>query len=247
METPMKSPGGNEPRWLSFWKGLPVLAKISIVLLLMAGIYSAYNDSKPVGRSDSNPAGESEPQGGGEAVAPISRPSDAGRGQVQAQLQALQEQQAQVLAQANRCIAESNQAQARMAMAAAQGIVLAPPACTQYMPQWTAQEALLEKKIYALQTGDTHASVQDVSGIHTGGSSSPSYSSPSDGGTGAVERYSREAIRGNSLYQDENGEQHELATQKYYFRDRASGQVIPSDSPNPPNDGRDYERLTRQR
>jgi hypothetical protein len=131
-------------------------------------------------------------------------------------------------------------------MAAANGMMVNNrPPCEQYMPQWTAQEAYLETEIYRLQTGDTRTSLRDITGIQAGSrASSPSaYGSPRRDGTDAVDNWDRQAIRGNSLYTDENGRQQELPTRNYHFRDRASGQIIGSDQPYAPNDGRDYEQL----
>jgi hypothetical protein len=71
-------------------------------------------------------------------------------------------------------------------------------------------------------------------------------SSSDDDGTEAVENATRQGIRGTSLYTDETGETHELPTRNYYFRDRSTGQMIGSDQPYAPNNGRDYEKLTPQ-
>jgi hypothetical protein len=138
----------------------------------------------------------------------------------------------------------------RMRDAAIQGqFYNSRPQCEQSMPQWIAQESYLETEIYRIQTGDHSSSVCQVTGIqgeacNTGAGASSRGSS--DDGTGAVENWDRQAIRGTSIYTDEDGEQHELPTEPYYFRDRSTGKYIGSTSPNPPNDGRDYEVLTGQ-
>ena len=62
----------------------------------------------------------------------------------------------------------------------------------------------------------------------------------------AVKTFDRRAAHGMSIYREENGTQHELPTQPYYFRDRSSGRIVSSNIPDPPNDGRDYDPLTAQ-
>ena len=62
----------------------------------------------------------------------------------------------------------------------------------------------------------------------------------------AVEGYARRAFRGTSIYSEEDGTQHELPTQPYYFRDRSDGRIVSSNIPDTPNDGRDYDPLTAQ-
>jgi hypothetical protein len=155
-------------------------------------------------------------------------------------------------ARAAQCMAEMNAATQQMTMGAMNGMVVNDrPVCEQYMPQWTAQEACLETEIYRLQTGDTRSSVREITGIpgpdySSRGGPSSSYS-PSNDPSDAVDNWDRQAIRGNSLYTDETGEEHELLTRNYYFRDRASGQLVGSDQADPPNNGRDYERLESNR
>jgi hypothetical protein len=174
-----------------------------------------------------------------------SRQSDAS-----SQIAQFQAQHDQIAAQAQQCMVQINQAMQGVAIAAANGqMINNMPPCNQNMQMWTAQMAYLETEIYRIQTGDHSSTVGQITGTGSYGSqSSPngSYSgrSSTDDGTAAVERSTREGIRGNSMYTDEDGEQHELATQPYYFRDRSTGQYIGSTSPNPPNDGRDYEVLT---
>jgi hypothetical protein len=124
------------------------------------------------------------------------------------------------------------------------------PACAQSSPQWTAQAAFLEAQISRLKTGDTR-SLREITGFQTNPSGGPSaYYRPStggnDGGESAVESWDRGAIRGTSMYSGENGEQVELPTASYYYRNRETGQYLPSENPNPPNDGYDYERMTPQ-
>jgi hypothetical protein len=222
-------------------KAMPIVPKILIALLLVGGLYSAAHSQRN-SYSGSSSIAEAGYRSG----------SDAGSsaGDQSAALAQFQSQQAQLLVQVRECQAQMTVATNRMRDAAIQGqFYNARPQCEQYMPQWIAQESYLETEIYRIQTGDHSSSVCQVTGIqgeacNTGAGASSRGSS--DDGTGAVENWDRQAIRGNSIYTDEDGEQHELPTQPYYFRDRSSGQYIGSASPNPPNDGRDYEVLTGQ-
>jgi hypothetical protein len=170
------------------------------------------------------------------------RNTDGDASQALAQFKA---QQSQLMAQVYQCEAQMNEATNRMRDAAIQGqFYNARPQCEQYMPQWTAQEAYLETEIYRIQTGDKRSTVREITGV-TGPTGTSGGSSSGDG-TDAVDRWNRQANRGNTMYTDESGQQHELPTRAYYFRDRSSGQIIGSDSPNPPNDGRDYEQFTSE-
>lgn len=222
-------------------KAMPVVPKFLIACLLIGGLFSAAHTRRG-GFSNASPLSDDSYRTGGPGF-------DAGR--QSAELAQFQSQQAQLMAQVNQCEAQMTKATNRMREAAIQGgFYDGRPECEQYMPQWTAQESYLETEIYRIQTGDRSSSVCQVTGIqgqacNPGGGPASSRAS-SDDGTGAVENWDRQAVRGNSLYTDEDGEQHDLPTQPYYFRDRASGQYIGSTSPNPPNDGRDYESLTGQ-
>lgn len=218
-------------------KAMPIVPKVLIACVLAGGLYSAAHSQR------SGYAGSS-------SIAEASYQSRSGAGDQSAALAQFQSQQAQLLVQVRQCQAQMTEATNRMRDAAIQGqFYNARPQCEQYMPQWIAQESYLETEIYRIQTGDHSSSVCQVTGIqgeacNTGAGASSRGSS--DDGTGAVENWDRQAIRGNSIYTDEDGEQHELPTEPYYFRDRSTGKYIGSDSPNPPNDGRDYEVLTGQ-
>ena len=233
---------GVLPMW-SALKSMPAWAKVLLVILVLGVIFKANNVPNPVGNDDhgSNfaPLGSQSLYRNGEQSAP-----DAG--QNQGQLQSLQAQYSQVQSQAYQCKLQSDQTAQQQQYNIMQGnyTVLPPPPCAQNFPQWTATMAQLEKEIYVLQTGNTGAQVRDfVPGLGNS-SSSPSYYSPSDDGTNAVERYSRQGIRGNTRYTDQNGDQYEEPTNNYYFRDRASGAIVGSDLPNPPDYNHDYEQLT---
>lgn len=219
-------------------KAMPIVPKVLIAFLLVGGLYSAAHSQR-------------RGYAGASSMTEASYRSGSGAGDQSAALAQFQSQQAQLLVQVRACQAQMTEATNRMRDAAIQGqFYNARPQCEQYMPQWIAQESYLETEIYRIQTGDRSSTVCQVTGIqgeacNTGAGASRSGGS-SDDGTGAVENWDRQAIRGNSIYTDEDGEQHELPTEPYYFRDRSTGEYIGSDSPNPPNDGRDYEVLTGQ-
>jgi hypothetical protein len=233
-------------------KAIPVVPKIVLGSLLFLAVYglSHRHHAQPVDSSYGRYAQVSDESAG------YREPARSGASEADQTQQALayyQAQQAQVQAQVAECVQQSNQAQARMAMAAAYGQMPVPVPCSAYMAQWTAQEAMLETEIYRLQTGDNRTGMREIVGIPApqyGGSSTPSYYRPSseanDGGIGAVERADRQAIRGTSIYAEEDGTEHELPTQPYYFRDRVSGEFISSNLPNPPNNGRTYDPVTAQ-
>jgi|SRR5579859_574737 len=221
-------------------KAIPLVPKILIGCLALGVAYKVSAPSHHrYAESHYSPVGY-QGQSDGEGTS-------SGAGDVSARaLAQFRAQQSQLMARVYQCEAQMNQATQQMAQAAANGVMVDNrPACEQYMPQWTAQEAYLETEIYRIQTGDRRSSVREITGV-TGPTSSSSSSSgrSSSDGTDAVDNWDREAIRGNSLYTDENGEEHELPTRSYYFRDRVSGQIVGSDQPYAPNDGRDYEQLS---
>jgi len=221
-------------------KAMPIVPKVLIALLLVGGVYLATHRQ----RGD---------YVGSASLAEAGYRSGAGASDPSLALARFQSQQAQLMAQVNQCEAQMTEATNRMRDAAIQGqFYNGRPQCEQNMPQWIAQESYLETEIYRIRSGDHNSSLCEVTGVQgqacnpSAGSSSGGARAASDDGTGAVENWDRQAIRDNSIYTDEDGEQHELPTQPYYFRDRSSGQYIGSSSPNPPNDGRDYEVLTGQ-
>lgn len=227
---------------MASWKTMPMFPKILIVVLALGVIYrvSNHHDSDHV-RYD--PAPSPEP---GPAPRPEPDKSDL--------LARYRAQYNQVQAQANQCAQELQAYQAQMAAAAMNGVMPgAGPACQQNLPQITVQLALLQTYITRLETGnqnitvcEANAGLQGCQGLEASSHSSSSYSPPDDG-TGTVERAARQGIRGTTIYSDENGDQHELPTRDFYYRDRSTGQFVGSDSPNPPNNGRDYEPLQPER
>lgn len=227
------------------FNAIPVLPRLLIVLVALGLVYRVFHHS-PRNDHDRVICCAFPRNGGEQAVDPPAETGSDGRSQL---LGTYQAQYAQLQERAKDCAQQMTEATNRQAMAAMNGeMYSARPACEAEMPQIIAQEAFLETEMYKLQGGDPNASVREVSGIAPPqyGSSSAYSSSPSDSGTDAVERFDRQAIRGNSLYTDETGEERELPTRNYYFRDRVSGALIGSDSPNPPNNGRDYEVIEPQ-
>jgi hypothetical protein len=230
-------------------KAMPILPKFLLASLLLLGLHglthrrhaqpSDYESGHVIASSDNlNPHG-ARPRATDEAEL------------AQQYLARFKSQQTQLQARAKDCMAQMQQATNQMAIAAMNGQMMsARPACEQYMPQWTAQEAYLETVIYQLQTGDVHSTMHQITGVQVRQSNAPSYDRPSgdanDGGIGAVENYDRQAVRGTSLYDEEDGTEHELPTEPYYFRNRVSGQIVSSNLPDAPNDGHDYEALTPQ-
>lgn len=232
-------------------KAMPVLPKMLIAFFILVLAYGAFH-RKPAYRSQGVDCCAPPDQGGGGGdFGPDARPVGSSEANARSQMLAsYRAQQAQLMARARDCEQQMNEATRQQAMAAMNGQMdNARPACEAAMPQMIAQEAFLETEIYKLQGGDPNATVREVSGIappQYGGSSYSSGSPASGSSTDPVDTWDRQAIRGNSLYTDETGEQHELPTRPYYFRDRASGELVGSDSPTPPYNGRDYEVIPPQ-
>jgi len=226
-------------------KSMPVFPKILLAVLVLWVVYR-------VGVSHHSTDHTYPPQGG-DAVTPAREPESApesapaprpGGPATAGQLDRYQSQLAQLQAQMSDC---DRQDTAFFQRTMASGTMGAPPACDQYKPQRIAQLALLVTYITRLQTGNMHITVCQanvgLAGCESLEASASSHSSGSDEGTSAADDFDRGYIRGHSIYKDENGEEHELPTRNYYFRDRASGELIGSDQPSPPNNTRNYEQL----
>jgi hypothetical protein len=227
-------------------KALPLLPKVLLGLLAVGVLYNAAHSGHSGGsRSYSSSYSSDRP---GSTYYAADR--DSGSSDSSSQVAQFQAQHDELSARAQQCMVQINQAMQQQAAAAMQGQMYSQmPPCNQNMQAWTAQMAYLETEIYRAQTGDHSSTVGQITGTGSYGSqSSPSGyrggGSGSDDGTAAVERSTREGIRGNSMYTDESGETHELPSQPYYFRDKETGQFVPSATGNAPNDGHDYEPLT---
>jgi hypothetical protein len=232
-------------------KAMPLFAKVLLGLVAVGVIYNAANAGHSQRRYASN-----SPYSTSDASDSISYATDrssggperSGQTDASSRIAQFQAQHDQLSAQAQQCMVQINQAMQQQAAAAMNGQMYNQmPPCNANMQMWTAQMAYLETEIYRAQTGDHTSTVGQITGTGSYGSqSSPSTyrGGASDNGEAAVERSTREGIRGNSMYTDESGETHELPSQPYYFRDRETGQYVGSTSGNPPNDGHDYEVLT---
>jgi hypothetical protein len=219
-------------------KALPLRVKIIafVVLVALGGILKSqerHSSSSYV--SQASYSHSSEPVSGGMASLnpPTSNSSSPDSSQVLARLQA-----------------QLNQMNAENAQCAAQLQQMNPwnygaPPCEAKMQWNTAQMARVQAEIYRLQTG---ANVQPVDFVLMGsGSGSGSGATASgDDGSNAVNRYSREAILGQSKYTDSEGNEYQLANRPYYFRDRASGNIVGSDYAQAPDYQHDWEQLTYQ-
>ncbi len=228
-------------------KALPLLVKIIalVVFIALGGIYKTfiaapsssggYNSSySPVSASSAGSAGSSVPASSGGSSAPA---SSAGSSTMNAsQVLASLEAQYSVMQNQNvQCAAQEQQMNPSN---------FAPPPCEAQMQVNVAQMAKLEAEIYRLKTG---ANVQPVDFVLMG-SSSPSGGggATSDPAQQAVERADREGILGQSKYTDSDGKEYQLANSPYYFKDRVSGNVVASNTSNPPDNQHDWEQLTYQ-
>lgn len=234
-----------------FIQQIPLGPKIIIAVLVLAGIGKLTTLGGDSGsRYESanirqvSAAESSDESGGGQSGAPSGSSAEAAR---QQQLKQWLAKQAKLISLMKQCQVEMTRFTQQMQQAAisGSGMMPAPPACEENMPYWISQEALAETEIHRLQTGDTRSDVYDVSGIPRPSNSGPSSGSSgsSDGGVGSVDDWDRGAIRGTTIYVGEDGTRRELPTRDYYYRNRASGQIIASTESEPPNDGNDYERL----
>jgi hypothetical protein len=235
---------------MSAFKRLPVLAKILIVFVPLSVVYGLARDYRPHHSSYSSgyystgatasPVTESRRQ--------VSEVSDSDRRLVSP----YQAEYDDLSARAAECTLEIQNFQSQMAMAAANGMPLPPdPPCQQNGADWTARLAFLHAEIAKAQGADRNSSVRQLNGIpEYSPSSSSSHRSPSsedgDAYGGGANRYDIQGVRENSYYRSENGQTYEMPNMPYYYRDRATGQMIGSESSDSPDNLRDYEQLTPQ-
>jgi hypothetical protein len=169
------------------------------------------------------------------------------------QLAALRAQYAELNARLAQCQQQVNAVNAEMQRVAVQGYGTFPdpPACQPEMWAWTSQLAVVQTQIRRIETGDASMDVYDGTGIArpseaTTSSYNPSAGEPNgeaDGVSRATDDYERAVARGTEIYTDEEGDQYELSYQGYHFKDRNSGEIVTTATPDPPNDGHDYEPL----
>ena len=210
-------------------KALPGRTKIILGCFLALFIYGAMQQPSP------SPSGHyvPGPNGGGGYTPRL----DDQNQQLLAQFEA---QRDELAPKVKACVEEQNRALQETAAAAINGgMVNNQPACSQYLLQWGQQLDVAQTEIYRLKTGDTHSSFNQLNGVSPSSrGSAPSYyrpSAPENDGTAAVDRWDRGAIRGTTMYKDENGDEKELPTANYYYHDLETGQYVPSESSTPPS------------
>ena len=126
---------------------------IAVVGLAVVGTIVARNDSQNGGG------------GPGSYTAPRSAAPRSDRGSPDDRLAMLQRQHDEIMAQVQPCLVQLQAALDEQAAGAINGeFVRHDPPCAQYMPQWQATLALLEKEIYQAQTGQD-LPVRDFSGL----------------------------------------------------------------------------------
>jgi hypothetical protein len=249
----------EENPMLKTFKALPTWAKVLICLLVVGTLYrmthiyhgpTNHYQQADYRQTGSDSSADFDTNDNNNIGRDTGRGSPAYRGESQApqQLAQFKAQQQQIQAQVQQCEQQMTQATNQMAAAAMQGgMYNSRPQCESMMPQWVSQEAYVETEIYRLQTGDRTSSLRQVTGIappdYSTGDANTGGRVNSDRAAGIVDRWDRGAIRGTSMYTDESGEQHELPTRNYYFRDKATGQMVGSDSPNRPNNQQDFEQF----
>jgi len=214
-------------------KALPLRVKIiAIVVFLALGWLYKRNETHSSSSSVSRPS-YSRPA---EAASRNSGSVDSGSADSSHVLAQLQTQLNQMNAENAQCYAQIQQMNPSS---------YAAPPCEAQMQWRTAQIAKVQAEVYRLQTGANVEPV-DFALMGSGSASGGSGSGSSDDGSNAVNRYSREAVLGQSHYRDDEGNEYQLTNRAYYFRDRASGNIVGSDFSAPPDNQHDWELLTYQ-
>jgi hypothetical protein len=209
-------------KWMERVRALPLPAKIAAGAFLLLIAYESAQQG-PV------------PGGGGSS----------------SQIIELEQQHAALVQQANECKAAMDQNSMRWAQGAMNGeMPTGAPACQEQMPQIIAQMAAIESQLNRYQGGGNQAA---GGGYAQGGSqpnyyhptdpNAPSYNNP-DQSLDAVDRWNRNVIRGNSMYTDQDGQQHELETQPNYHQNVETGQYVATPTPAAPDNHSDYTPLT---
>jgi cell division protein FtsB len=137
---------------------------------------------------------------------------------------ALESQQADLKSAIDQCEAKNSDAAQRQAQAG-----IGPesprfrwPACNDQLRTWAQRQDKNEHELYFLKTG-TEKPPEDYNCC----------------------AFPDEDNR-NTTYVDEDGNEHELPTAPYYFKDRATGKFVRSDTREPPDDQHDYEPLHQE-
>jgi hypothetical protein len=230
--------------WLKF-KALPKRTKVALVVVFVlgVGVYGVFFDSpnssssyRPSVRAAENATSASPVYAGG--MAAMGRgPSNTGRFASPAS----NSQLADLIAQYNSLKQQADECTSEIGKMSLQNF--APPPCEAEMQANVGRVAVLEAQIYRLQG----VNAQPVDFVNMNSSSS----SPTAGGSelsDGARRFSREGILGQSKYTDADGREYQLDnTNRYYFKDRASGAIVGSELAQPPDNQRDWEQLTYQR
>jgi hypothetical protein len=182
-----------------------------------------------------------DPQG---EVNPANRRQQEASGDDKSQLIArYKAQMAQIWSQTQQCYQESLR----------EIPMLTQPQCVQYYSQWSIQAGMLQTKIARLESGNPNITFcqannfpRGCEGVQVASGSGSSSSSGGSGGSSDDGNYDMQAIRGHTNYMDADGETHELPTAPYYFKDRQTGEFVPSPSPEPPNNTHTYEQMNPQ-
>ena len=161
-----------------------------------------------------------------------------------ATLEDYQRHHAMIDRQVAQCMAESNQQMLQAQQNAMRGMMPPPmPYCMNQMPALIAAAAVDEANIFNLEHPGAHA---QPCNFVINGCGPVSYGFGRGGAGGNPQDpagYDMHAIRGHTIYVDSAGNEYELPTQSYYFRNPNTGRIFASDSPYPPNDGGTYEPL----
>jgi len=97
------------------------------------------------------------------------------------------------------------------------------PACNNQLRAWVQRQDKNERELYLLKTGTEKP--------------------PEDDNCCA---FPHDDDRKTANYVDEEGEEHELPIAPYYFKDRATGKFVPSETQEPPDDQHDYVLMQKQ-
>jgi hypothetical protein len=201
-------------KWMERVKALPLPAKIAAGAFLLLIAYEAAQQGPVPAAGDSS------------------------------QIAELEQQHAALVQQANECQAEMDQNSMRWAQGAMNGEMPAGvPACQEQMPQIIAQMAAIESQLKRYQGGSYAQGGGQPNYYHPTDPNAPSYNNP-DQSLDAVDRWNRNVIRGNSMYTDQDGQQHELETQPNYHQNRETGQYVATPTPAAPDNNADYTPLT---
>jgi len=211
---------------------VPLFLKIFVGLVLLVGIGAIISQNRHHNSYSPSYSSSTATAGGTEVRTATTRSSS---GTNKARLLAhYQGQYNQLNSQMTQCY---QQMQATIATGSA-------PPCEQSMPEWTAELAVAQTNMYRIQTGDYSATVVGVTGVQVSPSASGGLVKASEvNSDNGVGDWDRAELHGTSMYTDGNGEEHELATANYYFRNKTTGEMVPSDTATPPDYQHDWEEM----